>query len=254
MIVTKISLPKTRIQTQMTKLMNDHHNPSNPNDEFALKTDSRYTHDGSILRESQSLLFDGVGCVIDVSKHLRRVFYEGSSLTPGNADGCVRCGCVIADGVVRDAHSGFGMASGGRTWCVACHVEIRNSDELLDALITNRGFTVGMEQKLALTVSEQRLLGNCGFPADCECQIWLGMTNPHGYPLIVVDGVLLYAHRVSYLQDGRTLTPGQEVRHCCDKLENNVTSPDKRCITLAHLWPGTHTQNLLDWLRSKRRF
>ena len=144
------------------------------------------------------------------------------------------------------------MASGSRTWCVACHVEIRNSDELLDALITNRGFTVGMEQKLALTVSEQRLLGNCGFPADCECQIWQGMTNGEGYGLIEVDGVLLYAHRVSYLQDGRTLAPGQEVRHCCDKLHNNVTSPDKRCITLAHLWPGSRTQNLLDWLRSER--
>ena len=221
---------------------------------FALESNTCDTHDGSILHESQSFLFDGVGYVLDVPRHLRRVFDEGSSLTPGNADGCVRCRCVIADGVVRDVHSGFGMASGGRTWCMACHAEIRNSNGLLDALITNRAFTVGMEQKLALTVSGQELLGNCGFPSDCECQIWLGMTNGEGYGLIEVDGVLLYAHRVSFLQAGRTLTPGHEVRHCCDKFSNNVTSPDKRCITLAHLWPGTHTQNLWDWLRSKPRF
>ena len=227
---------------------------SSSDEDLALKMDMCDTHDGSILRESQPFLFDGVGYVLDVPKHLRRVFDEGSSLTPGNADGCVRCRCVIADGVVRDVHSGFGMASGGCTWCMACRSEIRNSDGLLDALITNRALTVGMEQKLALSVSGQELLGNCGFPSDCECQIWLGMTNGEGYGLIEVDGVLLYAHRVSFLQAGRTLTPGHEVRHCCDKFSNNVTSPDKRCIAVSHLWAGTHTQNILDWLRSKRRF
>ena len=234
--------------------MNDPSKFLNPDDKFASKSDLCDTHDGSILRKSQSFLFDGVGYVLDIPKHLRRVFDEGSSFSRQGHDGCGRCGCVIADGVVRDAHSGFGMASGGRTWCMACHAEIRNSNGLLDALITNRAFTVDMEQQLALTVSEQELLGNCGFPSDCECQIWQGMTNGEGYGLIEVDGVLLYAHRVSYLQAGKTLTPGQEVRHCCDKLENNVTTPDKRCITLAHLWPGTRTQNILDWLRSKRRF
>jgi len=227
---------------------------SSSDKDLALKTNTCDTHDGSILHESQSFLFDGVGYVLDVPRHLRRVFDEGSSLTPGNADGCVRCRCVIADGVVRDAHSGFGMASGGRTWCMACHAEIRNSNGLLDALITNRALTVGMEQKLALKVSERQLLGNCGFPSDCECQIWQGMTNGEGYGLIEVDGVLLYAHRVSFLQAGRTLTPGHEVRHCCDKFSNNVTSPDKRCIAVAHLWAGTHTQNILDWLRSKGLF
>ena len=234
--------------------MDDCSESPNPDNEFALEPNSCDTHDGSILDSSQSFLFEGVGYVLNISRHLRRVFDEGSSLTPGNADGCVRCRCVIADGVVRDAHSGFGMASGSRTWCMACHAEIRNSNELLDVLITNRAFTVGMEQKLALTVSKQELLGNCGFPSDCECQIWLGKTNGDGYGLIEVDGVLLYVHRVSFLQAGRTLTPGHEVRHCCDKFSNNVTSPDKRCITLAHLWPGTHTQNLLDWLQSKRLF
>ena len=234
--------------------MNDDSKFLNPDDEFALKSDLCDTHDGSILRKSQSFLFDGVGYVLNISRQLRRVFDEGSSLTPGNADGCVRCRCVIADGVVRDAHSGFGMASGSRTWCMACHAEIRNSNGLLDALITNRAFTVGMEQKLALTVSERELLGNCGFPSDCECQIWQGMTNGEGYGLIEVDWVLLYAHRVSYLQAGRTLTPGHEVRHCCDKFSNNVTSPDKRCIAVSHLWAGSHTQNILDWLQSKRLF
>ena len=220
----------------------------------ALEQNMWDNHYGASHAQFRMPVRDGVARVLDVDKHLRRIFYEGSSFSRQGHDGCGRCGGVIADGVVRDVRSGFGMASGGCTWCMACRSEVRNSDGLLDALITNRAFTVGMEQKLALTVSEQQLLGNCGLPADCECQIWLGMTNGEGYGLIEVDGVLLYAHRVSYLQDGRTLTPGQEVRHCCDKLENNVTSPDKKCITLAHLWPGTHTQNLLDWLRSKRRF
>ena len=234
--------------------MNDCPESPNPDDEFALESDSCDTHDGTILRKSQSFLFEGVGYILNNSRHLRRVFDDGSSLTPGYVDGCVRCGGVIADGVVRDVHSGFGMASGGRTWCRACHAEIRNSNGLLDALITNRAFTVGMEQKLALTVSRQELLGNCGYPSDCECQIWLGMTNGEGYGLIEVDGVLLYVHRVSYLQAGRTLTPGHEVRHCCDKFSNNVTSPDKRCIAVSHLWAGSHTQNILDLLRSKGLF
>ena len=229
----------------MTKSSDEH---------FALEPDSCDTHDESILRKSQSFLFDGVGYVLDIPKHLRRVFDDGASLIRQDHDGCARCGCVIADGVVRDAHSGFGMASGSRTWCMACHAEIRNSNGLLDVLITNRALTVGMEQKLALTVSEQELLGNCGYPSDCECQIWLGMTNGDGYGLIEVDGVLLYVHRVSYLQAGRTLTPGHEVRHCCDKFSNNVTSPDKRCIAVSHLWAGTHTQNILDLLRSKGLF
>ena len=234
--------------------MNDSPESPDPDEDFALEPDLCDTHDGTILHESQSFLFEGVGYVLDIPKHLRRVFDDGSSLTPGNADGCVRCGGVIADGVVRDVHSGFGMASGSRTWCMACHAEIRNSNGLLDALITNRAFTVGMEQKLALTVSEQELLGNCGYPSDCECQIWQGMTNGDGYGLIEVDGVLLYVHRVSYLQAGRTLTPGHEVRHCCDKFSNNVTSPDKRCIAVSHLWAGSHTQNILDLLRSKGLF
>ena len=234
--------------------MNSSPGASSSDKDLALKTNTCDTHDGSILHESQSFLFDGVGYVLDVPRHLRRVFDEGSSFSRQGHDGCGRCGGVIADGVVRDVRSGFGMASGGCTWCMACHAEIRNSDGLLDALITNRAFTVGMEQKLALTVSKQELLGNCGFPSDCECQIWLGMTNGEGYGLIEVDGVLLYAHRVSFLQAGRTLTPGHEVRHCCDKFSNNVTSPDKRCIAVSHLWAGTRTQNILDWLRSKRRF
>ncbi len=234
--------------------MDDCSESPNPDDDFALESDLCDTHDETILRKSQSFLFEGVGYVLNISRHLRRVFDDGSSLTRQDHDGCVRCGGVIADGVVRDVHSGFGMASGGRTWCMACHAEIRNSNGLLDALITNRAFTVGMEQKLALTVSKQELLGNCGFPSDCECQIWLGKTNGDGYGLIEVDGVLLYVHRVSYLQAGRTLTPGHEVRHCCDKFSNNVTSPDKRCIAVSHLWAGTHTQNILDLLWSKRRF
>ena len=95
--------------------MDDDSKFSNPDDEFALKSDLCDTHDGSILRKSQSFLFEGVGYVLDNSKHLRRVFDDGSSLTPGKADGCVRCRCVIADGVVSDAQSGFGMASGPRT-------------------------------------------------------------------------------------------------------------------------------------------
>ena len=234
--------------------MDDCSESPNPDNEFALESNSCDTHDGSILDSSQSFLFEGIGYVLNISRHLRRVFDDGSSLTRQGHDGCVRCGGVIAEGVVRDVHSGFGMASGARTWCMACHAEIRNSNGLLDVLITNRTFTVGMEQKLALTVSKQELLGNCGYPSDCECQIWLGMTNGDGYGLIEVDGVLLYAHRVSYLQAGRTLTPGHEVRHCCDKFSNNVTSPDKRCIAVSHLWAGTHTQNILDRLRSKRRF
>ena len=231
--------------------MNSSPGASSSDEDLALKTNTCDTHDGSILREPQSFLFDGVGYVLDISRHLRRIFREGISYSSGKVDGCVRCGVVIGAAECRDEHSGFGMASGPRTWCMACHGLIGNSTGLLDGLITNRKFTIGMEQRLARTVSYESLVKRCGLPGGSLCEIWLGDVNPGGYPLIELEGVLLYAHRVSFLAAGKTLSPVQVVRHCCDKRLNDVVEPDKRCIRPQHLWAGTKEQNTLDWIRTQ---
>ena len=227
--------------------MNDLHNPSNPNDEFALKTDSRYTHDGSILRESQSLLFDGVGCVLDVSKHLRRVFDEASSFSAGSEIVCGCCGLCVAEGQQKVFHNGFGTSGlVKRCWCVCCYRKMLNDPEILSEMITNRSFTWGMEVALANTVSVEELMGKCTFPSGCECHLWADDVNNDGYGLVVIGGVELFAHRVSFIASGSVLMPGNEVRHACDRYSNNVDVPDRRCITPRHLWSGSHGQNMRD--------
>ncbi len=217
------------------------------NEYFALESNTCDTHDGSILHESQSFLFDGVGYVLDVPRHLRRVFDEASSFSAGSEIVCGCCGLCVAEGQQKVFHNGFGTSGlVKRCWCVCCYRKMLNDPEILSEMITNRSFTWGMEVALANTVSVNGLLANCTWPEGGLCLHWAGDVNNDGYGLVVIGGVELFAHRVSFIASGRVLMPGNEVRHACDRYSNNVDVPDRRCITPRHLWSGSHGQNMRD--------
>ena len=194
---------------------------------------------------------DGVARVLDVDKHLRRIFMEGSSPSAGSEIVCGCCGLCVAEGQRKVFHNGFGTSGlVKRCWCVCCYRMMLNDPGILSEMISNRSFTWGMEVALAITVSVEELMGKCTFPSGCECHLWAGDVNNDGYGLVVIGGVELFAHRVSFIASGRVLMPGNEVRHVCDRYSNNVDVPDPRCIKPNHLRSGTHAQNMRDSRRN----
>ncbi|NBW08269.1 MAG: HNH endonuclease [Caulobacteraceae bacterium] len=83
------------------------------------------------------------------------------------------------------------------------------------------------------------------------CQIWMGVTNEHGYGLIGMGRRLLKTHRAAYLvahggipeKDGYH---GAVIRHTCD---------NPSCINPAHLTVGTQADNNGDMVkRNRNRF
>ena len=231
----------------MKKLMNDHHKPSNPNDKFALNPDMCDNHSGSSHAHFSGPVHEGVARVIDVDKHLRRIFSEGSFFNRRFEASCCRCGVWVGEGDMKVFHNGFGMSvQVRRCWCVCCHSKVLNDSDALSVMITNRKLTWGMEEALASTVPLSDLLGNCFWSHGCSCLCWAGEVNNDGYGLVVVGGVELFAHRVSFIASGKVLMPGCEVRHVCHQVDANVEVPDRRCIKPEHLRAGTHAQNMRD--------
>ena len=204
-------------------------------------------HYGASHAQFRTPVRDGVARVLDIDKHLRRIFYEGSSFSADSEIICGRCGLCVAEGQQKVFHNGFGTSDlVKRCWCVCCYRRMLNDPGILSEMITNRSFTWGMEVALANTVSVEELMGKCTFPSGYECHLWADDVNNDGYGLVVIGGVELFAHRVSFIASGRVLMPGNEVRHVCDRYSNNVDVPDRRCITPRHLWSGSHGQNMRD--------
>ena len=213
----------------------------------ALEQNMWDNHYGASHAQFRMPVRDGVARVLDVDKHLRRIFMEGSSPSAGSEIVCGCCGLCVAEGQRKVFHNGFGTSGlVKRCWCVCCYRMMLNDPGILSEMISNRSFTWGMEVALAITVSVEELMGKCTFPSGCECHLWAGDVNNDGYGLVVIGGVELFAHRVSFIASGRVLMPGNEVRHVCDRYSNNVDVPDRRCITPRHLWAGSHGQNMRD--------
>lgn len=74
-------------------------------------------------------------------------------------------------------------------------------------------------------------------PSD-GCWEWRGTIATVGYGQLVLAGVHVYAHRLSWeLDHGRKLPDGVQVRHSCD---------NRLCVNPAHLSAGSFYDNMQD--------
>lgn len=69
------------------------------------------------------------------------------------------------------------------------------------------------------------------------CWEWQGQGMRNGYGEFYYGGGPVYAHRMSFLIYYGDIPSGKLVLHTCD---------NKRCVNPKHLYPGTHSQNLMD--------
>ena len=82
-----------------------------------------------------------------------------------------------------------------------------------------------------------------------DCWLWVGGRTSNGYGQMwsgVYSGghaVPVRAHRASYVIHYGEIPEGKYVCHTCD---------NRLCVNPAHLWLGTHSDNMLD-MRSKGR-
>lgn len=77
------------------------------------------------------------------------------------------------------------------------------------------------------------------------CWIWTGAKNKQGYGVLCYNGTKkMPAHRVSYLMFRGSIPENLFICHSCD---------NKWCVNPAHLWAGTHQDNVDDYWNKKRK-
>lgn len=120
-------------------------------------------------------------------------------------------------------HKGHGLCNG--------HYQQRRSGRPLAPLSKN-SFTAGMslEQRFNFYVDKQG-----------DCHIWTGATTS-GYGILIVDGTLKRAHRLSYELKHGAIPPGMVVDHIC-----HVTA----CVNPDHLRAVTQKQNVENIFKSR---
>jgi hypothetical protein len=76
------------------------------------------------------------------------------------------------------------------------------------------------------------------------CWLWIKYVHPRwGYGRFTIDGEQTGAHRASLILHGIAIPPGMSVLHHCDV---------PACVNPAHLFTGTHQDNMADLKRKHR--
>lgn len=77
-----------------------------------------------------------------------------------------------------------------------------------------------------------------------DCWLWKGCTYNCGYGSFLWRGKMRGANRVAWeIANGQDVPEGMDVCHTCDR---------PLCVNPAHLWLGTHRDNMLDAVKKGR--
>lgn len=79
-----------------------------------------------------------------------------------------------------------------------------------------------------------------------ECWLWLGRRDPHGYGIFKLGPKVRRAHRLAWILTHGEIPDGLNACHNCPDGDN------PSCVNPAHLFLGTHTDNVADRVQKGR--